>query len=348
MARTSTAAGIERLRQQANAVRLAAEAYDDEVVRACAVAAADTMQAIANKREGDEPVLELAANASNIELREARLRQAVRRGVEVYLPSWRETNTGMPNLLLRSALFAAANNPDEAVAEETIASQGDTSITLTGFRLAGYDKRVFAVCLNHYRQDRPLSAVQGECQWIRISYWQFAKELGVEPGSNVYKAIRASLIRLNAAHLRLRLKRRDIPLPRLIEVAFDDGHNAAAPASSLVKGGDVIAFRVLDAMANLFGAQEWTAVCDSAVHDFSGLPAWLATFYSTHARPYALQVSDLWRYSGAVCDLREFRRRLKSALEKLQGEDVPAAIRVAGYELKGTMITVRLERWGTS
>lgn len=346
MAKASSVAAIERLRQQANAVRLAGEAYDNEMVRACALAAADTMQAIADKRASNEPVLALPANATDVELREARLCQSVRRGEAVYLPAWRDTHTGMPNLLLRSALFAASHNPDEAVVEETIASQGDTSITLTGFRLTGYDKRVFAVCLNHYRQDRPLSAVPGEFQWIRISYWQFAKALGVEPGSNVYKAVRASLIRLNAAHLRLRVKRRDIPLPRLIEVAFDDGHDVEDPAHSQVKGGDVIAFRVLDAMANLFGAQEWTAVCDSAVHDFSGLPAWLASFYSTHAKPYALQVSDLWRYSGVVCDLREFRRRLKSALEKLQGEDVPAAIRVAGYEMKGTVITVRLERWG--
>ncbi|MBK0415822.1 hypothetical protein [Chromobacterium haemolyticum] len=346
MARTSSEAVIERLRQQADAVRLAGEAYDDEVVRACALAAADSMQAIADKRASNEPVLALAANATDVELREARLRQSVRRGEEVYLPAWRDAHTGMPNLLLRSALFAASHNPDEAVVEETIASQGDTSITLTGFQLTGYDKRVFAVCLNHYRQDRPLSAVQGDFQWIRISYWQFAKELGVEPGPNVYKAVRSSLIRLNAAHLRLRVKRRDIPLPRLIEVAFDDGHDAAALASSLVKGGDVIAFRVLDSMANLFGPQEWTAVSEVALHDFTGLPAWLASFYSTHAKPYALQVSDLWRYSGVVCDLREFRRRLKSALEKLQGEDVPPAIRVTGYEMKGTVITVRLKRWG--
>lgn len=345
MARTATSKAIERLQQQASAVRLAAEAYDNEVVRACAVAAADTIQAIADKRERDEPILELAANASDTELREARLHQAVRRGLDVYLPICREDHTGMPNLLLRSALFSAANHADEAVSEETIASQGDTSITLTGFRLTGYDKRVFAACLDHYRQMCPLSAPQ-EFQWIRISYWQFAKALDVEPGPNVFKAVRTSLIRLNAAHLRLRIRRRDIPLPRLIEVAFDDGHDATS-GKSQVKGADMIAFRILDTMANLFGPQQWTAVSKSALHDFSGLPAWLASFYSTHAKPYPLQVSDLWRYSGVVCDLREFRRRLKTALEKLQGEDIPAAIRVAGYELQGTVITVHLKRWET-
>ncbi|MFC3627783.1 plasmid replication initiator TrfA [Vogesella amnigena] len=343
MASTANRKAIERLQQQADAVRLAAEVYDDDVVRACAVAAADTIQAIANKRTREEPILALPGNASDSELREARLHQAVSRGIEVYLPSWREGQTGLPNLLLRSALFAAANLVDEAVSEETIATQGDTSITLTGFRLTGYDKRVFAVCLDHYRQAQPLSTPQ-DIAWIRISYWQFAKALGVEPGTNVFKAVRGSLIRLNAAHLRLRIRRRDIPLPSLIDVAFDDGHDAT-PGSCQIKGADIIAFRIPDSMAALFGPQQWTAVSKSALHDFSGLPAWLASFYSTHAKPYPLQVSDLRKYSGVVCDLREFRRRLKTALDKLQGEDIPAAIRVAGYELQGTVITVRLTRW---
>lgn len=334
---------VERLQQQADAVRLAAEVYDDDIVRACAIAAADTIQAIANKRAREEPILALPANASDSELREARLHQAVSRGTEVYLPLWREDHTGLPNLLLRSALFAAANHADEAVSEETIASQGDASITLTGFRLTGYDKRVFAVCLDHYRQARPLSSVQ-ELGWVRISYWQFAKALCVEAGLNVFKAVRGSLLRLNAAHLRLRIKRRDIPLPSLIEVTFDDGHDATV-SSCQIKGADIIAFRIPDSMADLFGPQQWTAVNKAALHDFSGLPAWLASFYSTHGKPFPLQVADLWHYSGAVCNLREFRRRLKTALEKLQGEDIPAAIRVAGYTLQGTMITVRLTRW---
>ena len=336
---------VERLQQQADAVRLAAEVYDDDMVRACAIAAADTIQAIANKHAREEPILALPANASDNELREARLHQAASRGADVYLPLWRDNHTGLPNLLLRSALFAAANHTDETVSEEIIASQGDTSITLTGFRLNGYDKRVFAVCLDQYRQAHPLSSVQ-ELGWIRISYWQFAKALGVEAGLNVFKAVRGSLIRLNAAHLRLRIKRQDIPLPSLIEVAFDDGYDVTTE-SGPIKGADIIAFRIPETMANLFGPQQWTAVSKAALHDFSGLPAWLASFYSTHSKPYPLQVSDLWRYSGVVCNLREFRRRLKTALEKLQGEDIPVAIRVATYELLGTVITVRLVRWQT-
>ena len=222
---------------------------------------------------------------------------------------------------------------------------GAIHITLTGFRLNGYDKRVFAVCLDHYRQARPLSSVQ-ELGWVRISYWQFAKALGVEAGLNVFKAVRGSLIRLNAAHLRLRIKRRDIPLPSLLEVAFDDGYGISTE-SVPIKGADIIAFRIPDSIAVLFGPQEWTAVSKAALHDFSGLPAWLASFYSTHGKSFQLQVADLWHYSGAVCNLREFRRRLKTALEKLQGEDISSAIRVAGYTLQGAMITVRLTRWQT-
>ena len=223
-----------------------------------------------------------------------------------------------------------------------IASQGDTSITLTGFQLNEYDKRVFAVCLEHYRDEQPLFNQYNKSTWMQNSYWKFAKELHVEPGLNVYKAIRQSLLRLNAAHLRLRINRRDIPLPRLIDVAFDD-----SSATSNIKGGDITSFRIDEAIASMFGKNEWTALDQTVLHSLSGLQAWIASFYSTHAKSFPLQISDLWRYSGAVCDLREFKRRLKNALTKLQNVDIPLCARIKHFEISGTIITVHLARWNS-
>lgn len=347
MARRQTPASTQ-LHAQAEAARHAAESCDDDVIRTFALAAANTVEAVAKAtaRREASPIADLPANASDTELREARLYQSVRRGDEVFLPIWHQATIGMPNLFLRSALFAANRSQHEAVAEETIASQGDTSITLTGFRLNDYDRRVFAVCLNAYRDDRRLAGTSDRL-WVRLSYWLFAKAMGVNYGPQVHLAIRASLVRLNAAHLRLRVKRRDIPMPRLLEVAFDDGYQPGTENHGSLKGSDLIAFRVQEPMANLFGPQDWSAVHECAIHGFSGLAAWVANFYSTHAKPYPLQVKDLWRYSGVVCDLREFRRRLKGALAQLMAPDVPAAIRVAEYELSSLHLMVKLYRWPT-
>lgn len=341
MTRGRLSTQTEKLHQQAEAVREAAGNCSDDAVRLFSLAAAETLDALANKRPhpSEGAVLELAANASDAELREARARQAVRRGAEVFLPSWRDASVGLPNLLLRSELFRAANNQEESVAEAIIAVQGDTSITFTGIRLNDYDRRVFAACLNHYRCDCPLSAGgEVDLRWIRVSFYQLSKALGVTYGENVHKAIRASLIRLNAAHLRLRVKRRNVPMPRLLEAAFEE-------RESDDKGNGVVAFRVLESMANLFGPTDWTAVSTVGLNEFSGLPAWLVSFYSTHKNAYPLQVSDLYRYSGVVCELREFRRRLKKALTQLMEPEVPESIRVKEFEMSGGLVTVRLERW---
>lgn len=217
---------------------------------------------------------------------------------------------------------------------------------MTGRRLGDYDRRVFAACLNHYRTDLPLSH-EGESSWVRTTFWQFAKGLNVTYGPNVHKGIRNSLIRLSAARLRVRIAGVDAPMSRLIDVVFQEGYDERIPDQRL-RGSDVFSFSVQESMANLFGPRAWTAVSEAALHTYSGLPAWLACFYSTHSRPFALKIEDLWRYSGVVCDEREFRRRLKTALTRLQADDVPALVRVAGFKIADGKVTVELLRWAAT
>lgn len=277
-------------------------------------------------------------------MREARQRRAVRRGEDVYLPSWRDAAVGIPNLILRSSLFSASAVTDKPLMNLEILSQGDTSIMLTGHPLGDYDRRVFAACLNYYRCDRPLSSGD-DPRWVKVTFWQLARDLKVTYSANTHQAIRDSLIRLNAAHLRIRVKRVDIPMPRLMDVVFDDGYQGRATPERLLRGSDLISFRVLESMARLFGPEDWSAVSDTALHEYSGLPAWLASYYSTHAKPYPVKVEDLFKWSGVVCELREFRRRLKRALARLQGEDVLENIRVSAFELTDSHLTVELVRW---
>ncbi len=338
------------LTAQAKAVRRAAEKSGDPESRALVAAAADTVEALARRRhhrresEAAAPVLELSANASPSEVRVARQRRAVRRGKDVFLPSWRDATVALPNALLRSALFSASSISREALFEAPIAAQGDVVLTLTGHQLCDYDRRVFAACLNHYREDRPLSPDDSSPAWVTLTFYQFAQDLGCAYGAKVHKAIRDSLVRLSAAHLRVRIHRRDMPLPRLLDVAFDDGYAGEDTPEALLRGSDRVAFRVLESMANLFGPADWSAVPQPAL-DYSGLAAWLASFYSTHAKPYGLQVADLYGYAGVTCELREFRRMLKTALDKLQREDVSPEVRVERYELSKEELTVYLVRW---
>ncbi len=187
MAKRPTLEQVFELRAQAAAARRAADASHDVTTRDLACAAAATLDSVANGQlrrieADDEPILVLPENASTAEMRQARLRRSVRRGDDLYLPSWREAAVGMPNVLLRSALFAAAETCDTPLMDAEIASQGDVSLKMTGHRLGDYDRRVFAVCLSQYRTDLPLSH-DGEPSWVRTTFWQFAKGLNVVSGN---------------------------------------------------------------------------------------------------------------------------------------------------------------------
>lgn len=339
------------LAAQAKAARRAAALMGDSETQALVAAAADTVDAVARRQEHRKaletatPVLELSANATPNEVRVARQRRAVRRGKDVYLPSWKDATVALPNALLRSALFSASSVSQEALFDAPIAAQGDVVLTLTGHQLCDYDRRVFAACLNHYRDDRPLSPDGASPAWVTLSFYQFAQELGCAYGAKVHKAIRDSLIRLSAAHLRVRIHRRDIPLPRLIDVAFDEGYAGEDAPDSALRGSDRVAFRIFESMANLFGPADWSAVPQPALQDYAGLAAWLASFYSTHAKAYGVKLVDLYAYAGVTCEMREFRRMLKTALDKLQRPDADPDVRVASYELTKEELKVHLARW---
>ena len=299
------------------------------------------------KRQASLTEIPDLSTASVSQVRATRRRRAVRINEMVYLPSWQETAYGLPNALLRSALFAVAtldgDDRKKAVFDLPILAQGDVVLKLTGLRLIDYDRQVLAAVLSAYK-DLPLSK-DAESGWVRLSFWQFAGLMGLSYGLKVHLAIRESLIRLNAAHLRLRVNRRDVPLPRLVEVAFDDGYEELATDPRKLKGSDLIALRVPEGMAELFGPTCWTAVSTLALTEYAGLARWLTSFFSTHSGPHPLELKDLYALSGSECGLREFRRRLKNALAKLEEPDTPPEIRVAASMFDKEKVTVYLARW---
>lgn len=288
-------------------------------------------------------ILELELNASDKELREARLKQAVKRGDEFYLPTSRLTAVGLPNIFLRSAVFSASKNM-KYLSQDSIACQGDASIIMEGTQLIGYDRRMLAVCLNYYQESRPLASLDNN-EWIRVTFYQLAKDLKISYGRHVHEAILKSLIRLNQTKITIRIERKNIPVSELIEVMFDENYLIEYNLKSVLHGSDSISFRVLESMANLYGWAKWSAVSNVALHDSHGLPAWIAGFYSTHAKPFELKITDLFRYSGSTCGFSDFHRRLKSTLTKLQKSEAPEEYRVSEFEINDTHVTVHLDRW---
>lgn len=340
----------DNLTAQANATRRMAERDDvhpdtkDVLLAAAATVEAVKRQRDRKKAEAETNILTLPDNATTSEIRHARRRQSVRQGSDVYLPSWESGTFGLSNSLIRSGLFSVGVTPAEVATERTVRTQGAAAIKLAGW-LTDYDRQVFASLLS-LAKDKPLA--ESHSPWLPVSFWSFAQDMGLKSGPNVHDAIKKSLIRIDDARIRIRVNKLDIKLSQLAEVGFlDKGRVRSKGLSSQSSAGESIAFRVPQAVAELFGYAAWTKVPAAALTKYSGLVRWLAAYYSSHSKSYPVAIDDMHGFTGSTCDMAEFRRRLKVALTKLQSADTPDELRVEDFVLdkaKG-VLTVYLSRW---
>lgn len=300
-----------------------------------------------------QAILELPPHATQGEVRKARRGRAVRRGKDVYLPTWQELCTGFPNVLLRSALWSvqsirhdgpapAEGQTDVVKADEArvLPSFGNTTLINRGPALGGYDRSVFAACLDYYREDRPLSP-GGPAQWIEVSFYKFLESMGVSYHADSYRALRASLERLSAISLHVRHQGLELQIPRVLEVSFADGD----ARGDVPKSSDLIYFRILEPFAELYGSSKWTKVSHDALSLGIGLKSWLASFYASHKKPFDSKIVDLHQMCGSAARLSKFRVQLRDALTELQAPDQPLEVRVKEFVMDKTTVTVTMANW---
>ena len=312
---------------------------------------ASSLERNADKESVEPAIALLASNATADEVQTARRRQAIRRGAEVYLPSWSAIAWALPNAFLRTALFSTTRSVQARneellsgsdsllVAGKEIASFANLTLTFSGYELCQFDKRVYAACLDYYR-DIPLSPEE-HAEYVSTSFYEFIKRLGNKYSLKAHRAVRASLLRLSFAQMRLRYKRMNIEVPKLLSVSFEDGD-----AGGDSKGSDLLMLRVSVSIAELFGSGAWTAVSkDAAAYD--GLMGWLASFYASHSLPQWLPITNLYRLSGYESHMRNFKSSLTNALEKLKATEVPDCSRISAYHVSkdGSRICVVRATW---
>jgi hypothetical protein len=313
---------------------------------------ADSMERKAKKDAVEPAIALLPSDATGEEMGKARCRQATRRGTDVYLPTWSAMARALPTAFLRSALFSSGRSiqadsvrvlsGDETllVARKEIASFQNMTLTFSGYELCQFDRQVYATCLDYYRE-MPLSPEESQ-HHIRTSFYEFTGRMGRSYGLNTHKAIRASLLRLSFAQMRMRYNRMNLELPKLLAVSFQDGESGGD-----FKGSDMLLLRVTVSVADLFGPGAWTAVDREAV-GYDGLLGWLASFYAGHSGPHWLPVVRLYSLSGYVSHMRNFEASLVRALDKLKDEQTPLCSRVGAYHFSNdlTRLYVVRSEWG--
>lgn len=227
-----------------------------------------------------------------------------------WFPDWPEKTRGIPNVCLRSALFAVIKRGRRrAVDREPIASLKGVTIQFTGWRLDQGDFDVLAQALHFLAHKTDPKARQ--C--LRIRAKPFLAAIGRQSGKSGREWLKQSLRRLAGS---------------TVEIKIDLQHGSQK--GSFAYTGPLIdefcsrdeelssVIRINPRLAGLFDVG-WTQVqWQQRLQLKTDLAKWLHGFYASHRSPFPVKVATLKHLCGSECArLVDFRRGLRIAMKEL-------------------------------
>lgn len=218
------------------------------------------------------------------------------------LPLWPEPARGIPNPVLRGALFAAVQGKNRAVFQrELLACQKGLQIRFTGIQLDQSDLDVWEQAL-HLARHHPLGT---RCEF---SVYGFLKALGRKTGKSEHEWLKNSFARLMGCGVELtNQQERKTYGGSLLEFLRDDD-----------SGRYVVIFN--PKILTLYEGG-WTAIDWQARQLLRGKPLalWLHGYLASHAKPYPIKIETLRTFSGSNNKaVRFFKRKLIAALNELK------------------------------
>jgi len=227
--------------------------------------------------------------------------QECKQEVQMQLPMWGDRIRGVPNSVLRSALFTATRRGKRQYFErQKIASVDGISVVFTGPRLDQADLDVWEQCI-HIARTSALGT--------RISFTahSFLKSIGRHTDGRSHDWLKGAFARLASSVVELK-----------------DGKRAYF--GGLISYGlrnDETGFYELELnpqIASLYNDDSWTGQDWEQRKKLMGKPValWLHGFYSTHQAPYDYKIETLWKLCGSETkELKEFKRGLSENLQYL-------------------------------
>lgn len=218
------------------------------------------------------------------------------------LPLWSEAVRGVPNTILRSALFGAIKRGRRMYMQgEKVASFGNVTIFQTGPRLDQADLDVWEECLH-------LARIGGLGTRIQFAAHGFLKAIGRDTGKSQHEWLKDAFRRLTSTVVEIKCGQRAYFGSMLHHGARDDGTGHYC-------------IEINPAIVSLYGTDGWTAVEVAQRRALKGQPLaqWLLGYYSSHNKPYPVKVESILRWSGSDCaELKRFRQRLRDVLIRLE------------------------------
>ncbi|MFA7174924.1 MAG: plasmid replication initiator TrfA [Kiritimatiellia bacterium] len=230
--------------------------------------------------------------------------QASARAKVVQLPLWANETRGVPNAVLRSALFGAIKRGRRAFMQRVAkASVDGLTVLQTGPQLDQSDLDVWEQCM-HLAKD------QGLGTRIEFTAHSFLKSIDRTTGKSQHEWLKGAFARLASSVVEIKDGKRAYFGAMIHHGTRDDD-----------SGRYVI--EINPAIAKLYGSDGWTAVEREQRLALKKQPLaqWLHGFYSTHASPYAFKIETLHKLCGSeTSELRSFTQTLKKSLAAVCAE----------------------------
>jgi len=220
----------------------------------------------------------------------------------IQLPLWPEAVRGVPNSVLRSALFGAIKRGRRAYLQrEALASVDGVTVLFTGPRLDQADLDVWEQCL-HLARGRELG------ERVQFAAHGFLRAIGRSTGGKDVEWLKGAFARLSSSVVEIKDGSRAYFGAMLHGGARDD----ETGAYSIEINPKIVA---------LYGREGWTQVEWQQRQALKGQPLaqWLHGFYATHAQPYPYHAETLHKLCGSEAkNLTDFRKDLRKALEHIR------------------------------
>ena len=227
-----------------------------------------------------------------------------RNGKIVQLPLWPNSRRGIPNDLVRGALFTVGNCRTARAFKKNavIATLGGIDVAYTGEELRQDDEDVF-LQLVHLARTTPLG------NQVTFTAHSLLKSLEWSTNKPSYERLKATITRLSATGLEVRTERAGYSgsLIRDFEWREEDGRSSRAWK-----------VRLEPRIISLFGHVSYSQITWDQRLQLGNLSKWLHSFYYSHAKPYPMKVETLHLLCGSTTKSRaKFRQLLKKSLDEL-------------------------------
>ena len=223
------------------------------------------------------------------------------------MPTWPDGVRAIPNILLRSPLFAAlGRGTRNYMKREEIVCLGDVKVRYTGAQLDQWDLSVWMAVLHIARQQ----TIDGVA--CRTTAYQLLKLLGRTDSGKNREILQQRLSVLSATAVEIEIAKFSFEGSLIDEATRADVRAA--------DGSRAYSILLNPTITRLF-VEDTTWISWGVRNELNSQPLaqWLHCFYATHKQPFALKISTLHSLCGSESRcLRDFTKNLRRSLSAVR------------------------------